>query len=430
MTLPVTKPPRRLRWWHLGLAAALVAGAVLRLAWVRDMEYKWDEVYMFERTRDVGVAEPWPWLGMPSGVNLRNPGLSVWVFLVPGKLLGGAEDPTVLARIPQLTSIAALLFLVHFALRRVEEGEREAWLWGVALAAVNPTCLVLHRKIWAQSALAPFSVLMLAGWWARRARWGAFLWGLVGVLSGQVHLSGFFFAAAFALWTALFDRKGVRWGCWLAGSLLGALPMVPWLAYLAAAPSSDWPDSNRWANWVGQRFWFFWLIEPLGLGIYDPLLRHFWEYLTYPVIGGRPTYLAGAAYATAALVGVAAYSRGALRLWRQRPFFRELGAGERSSTRLALGAALWGFGLLLTASGAIVHRHYWLVLFPLGFVWLARLALAGAGGPAAPARGRALLLTLFVAQLVLSATFLVYIHANQGAPRGWYGTAYGAQRLD
>ena len=42
-----------------------------------------------------------------------------------------------------------------------------------------------------------FSLAMLAGWWHRRRRWGAFLWGIAGTLLGQVHLTGFVFAAAF-----------------------------------------------------------------------------------------------------------------------------------------------------------------------------------------------------------------------------------------
>jgi hypothetical protein len=409
---------------HLALAAVLLAGAVLRLAWVRDMEYKADEAYMFERTRHVGVTEGWPWLGMTSGVALRNPGMSVWVFLVPGKLFGGDKDPTVLARVPQVLSLAALVGLVAFAGRRVRPGEREAWLWAAALAAVNPVGVVLERKIWAQSVLPLFSLLLLLGWWHRRSRGGAFAWGLVGACLGQIHLSGFFYAGGFALWTALFDRRGPRWGSWLAGSAVGALPMLPWVVYLLNGPAGEVPTGRSWVNCFTFLFWWWWATDVLGLGISDPLVVHFREYLTYPVIGGRPTCLMGLAYALALGAGAAIYLRALPTAWREPRSWLDYWTGRSSPAGLAEGAALWGFGILLTASACFVLWHYLLVAFPFPFVWLARLALVGGERRRG---GRALLAVLCLAQLLLTAGFLDYIHVNQGAVGGWYGTAYGAQ---
>lgn len=399
------------------------------------MEYKEDEAYMAERVRQVGVSEPWPWLGMPSGVGLRNPGMSVWVYLVPGQLLGGDADPTVLARVPQALSLIALGVLVALTLRWVPAGEREAWWWAIALAAVNPVVVWLQRKIWAQSTLALFSVLFLVGWWRRRDRWGAFLWGVVGACLGQVHMSGFFYAGGFLVWTILFDRKGVRWGSWLAGSLLGALPLLPWMAYLLHVSPEELPHDRSWVNLAVPAFWVFWAADVLGVGVCDPLLNQFWDYLGYPLVDGRPTCLFGFAFGAALLAGLLIYLRAA---WRWASRGREptspltpLPTGKRgrgeggltppaSQTALAVGAALWGFGLLLTASGCVVHRHYLLIAFPLAFVWLARTALG-------VRQGRGLLLTLCLTQALLTAGFLYYIHANQGATEGNYGRAYGAQ---
>src|SRR5262249_3528505 len=52
--------------WPIGLLVAFALGAVLRLIWVEDMEWKADEVWTFSQTQEVGHTKPFPWLGMPS----------------------------------------------------------------------------------------------------------------------------------------------------------------------------------------------------------------------------------------------------------------------------------------------------------------------------------------------------------------------------
>jgi hypothetical protein len=172
----------------IGLAAALVLGAVLRLAWAQDMEYKDDEKWTYERTQTAGRTEPWVWQGMYSSACVKNPGLSFWVFWLLARLFD-AHEPTELARAVQVVNISAIVLLAAFVWRCVPEAEREPWLWAVALVAVNPLAVVFHRKIWAQSILPIFSLLFLFGWWYRQRRWGAFLWGLAGALVGQIHMT-------------------------------------------------------------------------------------------------------------------------------------------------------------------------------------------------------------------------------------------------
>ena len=138
----------RERWFGIALLLfAVLAAAALRLIWVGDMEYKLDEQYMFQRVIGAGATEPWPRLGMPSGVQLRNPGLSIWVFLLLGRLFG-ATQPTELARVVQFLNIAAISLAGLFAWRCIASAEREPWLWAVALAAVNPLAVMYQRKIW------------------------------------------------------------------------------------------------------------------------------------------------------------------------------------------------------------------------------------------------------------------------------------------
>ena len=48
---------------------ALVVGLILRVLFFRDMEYKGDERWTFERTQAVGVSEPFPWVGMQTSAS-------------------------------------------------------------------------------------------------------------------------------------------------------------------------------------------------------------------------------------------------------------------------------------------------------------------------------------------------------------------------
>ena len=120
----------------------------------------------------------------------------------------------------------ALALAALLGLRMRLGSARDTWLWAVALASVNPLAVLFQRKIWAQSVLPIFCVLLIAAWMRRSTRWGAFCWGLLGALLGQVHMSGFFFAAALCAWTCAGSRlravegqaTGVRWAWWTAGS--------------------------------------------------------------------------------------------------------------------------------------------------------------------------------------------------------------------
>ena len=421
------KTPAQSSWprlgWALALAGTLLVGAALRLVWVRDMEYKNDEWWMFQRVQNVGRTEPFPWLGQPSSVGVCTPGMSVWAFLWLGRLLD-AQDPTTLARSVQVLSIAAIVLLLGFTLRVVPREEREPWLWAAALVSVDPLTVIYHRKMWMPSLFPMLTMLMLMGWWRRDRRWGAFLWGVVGACLGQIQMGGFFFAAGFAAWALLFDRRRVRWLGWLAGSCLGALPLLPWLGHMVTGLHGGPSQACSWHHYLIFHFWSRWFFNPLGLTLQFSLGNDFKDFLSYPVAGGHPTYLVAVLHGLIFLVGMVVLLRASYRLWRDRPPLREVCIGKDSPTAFTVGAALWGYGILLTASSLPVHRHYLIILFPLGFVWLARLAL---GRAATPKLGRSLLATLGVAQCLVTVAFLYYIHVNQRDIPGDYRMPYGAQ---
>ena len=345
--------------------------------------------------------------------------MSVWAFVALARAFG-LHDPVALARAVVLLSVLAIAGLAVFALRWVKPSEREPWLWAVALVAVNPIGVLFERKISSLSLLPLGSLAMLAGWWRRDTRGGAFAWGLVGAWLGQVHMSGFFFAGGFAAWTAIFRRAGVRWRWWLAGSVLGALTLIGWLRYLL---STDDPSIRSVKSIARLDFWRYWIVDPVGVDLHFSLGGAFSDFLAAP----RGTHLVGALYVLLALGGAAVLALAARRWWperralRDRATLKRLLAGAGSETGFAVTAALLGFGILITLSGAIVYRHYLLVAFALPFV---ALALAGIS---AGRTGRALLGGLCLGQAVLSLALLVYVHDHHGVPEGDYGIAYGAQ---
>jgi hypothetical protein len=404
----------------LALTLAVLAGITLRLIFPYDIEYKSDERYMMDRVRHVGVDEPWPTLGMPSSAEVRNPGMSVWVFIALGRIFH-ATDPVELARAAQLLNILAILGLLAFALRFIPKPDREPWLWAVALVSLNPMAILLHRKIWAQCVTPIFGLVVWIGWWKRNTRWGAALWGLAGAFIGQVHMSGFYFALALVLWTLIFARKSVNWLWWLGASVLGALPLIPWIHHVLtspAIPKRGW----RLEQLPGLKFIGVWLAEALGIdqrwamGSID-----YREFLTSPQIAGYSTYLAGIATALLLIAGAIVLIIALIELTRRK----RVDLTDRQSS-LALAAAFLGYGLIATIIPFGFSRTYTLVTFPMVYLSLPMILLGWRNASPITHR-RILLAAIAVFQFILAATFLWYVHVHGGTPHGQYGTAYGHQ---
>ena len=401
------------------LVAAVAAGALLRLLWLGDMEYKIDEADMFARAQEGHL----PGTGIESSAGLDNPGMSVWAFVFLAKGFG-ITGPVGLARAVAILAVLAVAGLALFAAFVVDEREREPWLWAVGLVAVNPVGVIFTRKIWTLSLFPILTLGMLAGWWKRDRWWGAFAWGLVGAWLGQIHMSGFFLAGGFALWTALFRRRGVKWLWWFAGSVLGALTLIPWIHYVLTSGDSA---TRSVRSIVLLDFWRAWIAGPsLGVDLRFSLGSSFKDFLEAPHLGSTPTFLVGLAFLACIALGVAIAVVAARTLWPRRdelrswPAVKRVIGGGSTNTGLAVAAALLGFGLLITFNFTVVYRHYLVVAFALPAVALACAALL-AGDV-----GRRLLSGLVVAQAVLAFGFLAFIHDHGGAP-GDYGIAYDHQ---
>lgn len=410
------------------LATMFAAGAVLRLAWPGDIEYKLDERWTFETARNFEHYAT-PWVGMPTSQSVANPGLGLWLFTLATNLLD-LRDPTQLARVVQWANISALALLFWFAWRVVAPADREAWLWAFALACVNPLAVLFQRKIWPPSILPIFGVMLLICWYQREKRWCAAIWGACGAIIAQVHLPGLFFVAAFALATRLFGRTPTRWRWWALGTSACALPLIPWLMHISQADAGPRENAFKLQRWVEMKFWTHWMTEPFGIGLKYSLQQQFGDFLAQPTLGGRATYLVLALHVGGGAIGLAAIALGVWGLWQRWPMREraEVSTAPPSAARLACRAGFLGYGLLLTATALPFYRHYLILTFPLMYVWTAYLLLGCCTRLRweLPTR-RIALATLCGVQLALSLAFLHYIHKRGGAEQGDYGRTYQSQ---
>jgi hypothetical protein len=414
--------------WQVGLLACLILGAGLRLVWASDMEYKQDEFWTYEQVQRVRHGEPLPMFGMPTSQGALNPGMSLWIFIPLAEMVQ-ARNPVDLARAVQILNVLALFSLAAFGLWIVPRPEREAWLWAAALVAVNPIAVSFHRKIWPPSVFPILVLLFLLAWWHRERRLGAFSWGLIGACLGQIHGSGFFFAAGFALWALLFDRRRTAWGSWFLGSCLGGLGMLPWVHYLLTADTLGPHKLRSWVHLLEAKFWYRWIAAPLGFGLDNSLDKDFADFLRHPLVAGQPTYLGLVLHIAIGVLGAAILLLALFRLrsrWTKESL-ASMFIGRESATAFTQNAALWGFGLALTFCFTAVARHYLIILFPLQFLWLARMALGTRSESNQTAtRGRALLVAMVVCQALVSLQFLSYVHV-QPELHGEYGVPYRMQ---
>ncbi|NEO82757.1 MAG: hypothetical protein F6J87_00625 [Spirulina sp. SIO3F2] len=408
--------PRQQLWF---VVACLAIGSVLRLVWAADMEWKSEEQWMFNEARKLAQGQiPLPPGGIMSSIGIPNPGMGLWCFALIARF---ATTPVGLVRGVMLLNVVVLWLFFGFVLWQISRTKRLTWLWGLAIASVNPIALVFARKIWIPDLLAPFCLLCFVGHWFRQRFWGAFLWGAASLCAGQVHMGGLFFTLGLWLWTLWYDarrhalRQTAWWG-WLLGSALASIPLVYWL--WDALP--QWQRSS--SSIVGllvPKFYAQWITSALGINLSYPLEQVFWStFLQEPRIGGIPTYLMVLAHGF--LVGVGLW---AVYQWfqdRRSPRSPQAKATRHPKLDDHLNALGLGVGGVFTLTATNVVPYYIPIVFPFPFLWLAR---------AYHQRTR-WLLAIVLAQLVVSLTFLTFIHTHGGCDDCDYGRTYRVQQQE
>ena len=477
LTTPQTSTPTP-TWVVLAFVVAVVFGVVARLIWVSDMEWKADEKYSVDTSIKILQSGDWPATGMSTSVGLPNPGLSVWAFT---PFVAMDSDPTSVCRGVMILNVVALLGFAAMALRSPDSpnGEsgfrvsvrsltgREAWLWGIALFAVNPYCVRIARKIWPPSLLGVLVLMLWFGRSRRATRLGAFTWGLAGATMGQIHLSGYFLAGGIFAFSVLEQARGLeprktRWLWWLVGSAIGAVGLVSFLLASKSgsgkAPELSWTlDSFRLRILLFSEYAFD---IALGLTAWATYAREYEGYLSSPTLLGIPTWMVGSLQSIALGIGLLALATWtaermfasvpersqrsirigvvrlrkrwlgrldfkqrslALRAWKSVTRFvfpRAVGTiGTDSEARFLARATFWGGGVLLILACRIIHLHYLFIFTPFLFVGLALVM----------ERRRRMLAVLVLAQAILTFATLVDLHNNGGAPTGDYRASYRAR---
>jgi hypothetical protein len=411
------------RFPAVALGLALLCGVALRLVWLSEMEWKSDEIKMFERSQNLASGAAWEWTGMTASIGIPNPGMSLWFFSLLALWLHDPVEMTAAVAVLNLLGIAGC---VWFALTRVAPADRSPWLLGVVILCVNPLAVMSSRKLWAQDVLMPCSVIVMFAFAARRTRWGAFAWGLSGTLLGQIHLSGFFFQAALVSWAlceskcrtrapSTAPRGSVADTCWMefvSGTALGALPMIPWMYQLGVARVHQPP--RTWTK-VNTLVWCFhyMVFNPLGLTTVEVYFRSDpWSFLRGPVVAGRATYLVLTAHIV--LAGLVASSLIRISTFEHYMKLRD----ERPDDRwMPLGVVLF-MGLLLVVVTPFVLYFYLTICSWLSAVILVQFLQAGF-----PRRGTLMVIIVATLQFVISASLLWTIHDGHGTPDE-YGVPY------
>jgi hypothetical protein len=395
-------PVEPFRRWDRWAWLFLLLGTVLRLIWPLDMEWKFDEKWMF--AKGVAIAEgrdAWPWVGMPSGVGLRNPGMSIWPFALIAYVF---DTPIGMNFVIQVINALGLWALALWVQRAWPREQRALGLWGIALYAVTPLAVLFSRKIWAQDVLIVLIVPWLWGHSKRQTPGGAALWGFFGALLGQIHMSGFFAAAALLIVTCAQHR--LRWHVvgWLVGSVLGSLTLLPWIQYVFS------PEA-RSASHAGFSLKFF--VEALrhawGLGLEYPLGRAYHTLLRGPEVAGVATHLAQIArYGLLLLLlwGLIARALDGKKLLRLVP-----------EPIVTYAGCIVVTGLLMFVARVEVYEHYLIVFGPLLHIIAIWLLF----------KRRIAVLLMCVLQGFLTVCFLLFIHAHGGAPDADYGKTYRTQ---
>lgn len=425
-------------WVSLGV------GAFLRYLWLSDIEYKGDEIYIFERVASsLGLAgthsEPFSWIGMKSGVGPRNPGLSVWIFLALGHIFQ-VTNPVELARAVvtlNLTAFIAAHFFIQKVLPKVfEEKIQDLWYWALALAAVNPFFILYQRKLWAQSVLGVFSILFLWAWFRRDTKKGAFSWGFLGAVMGQIHMSGFIYSLSFVLYDRLFKKKsGSLSSSWFQGSLLGILPMLPWIKQTLNENAQS--HASFHLPIFNPHYWIVWFSEPFGLhfgkivglktgGPFYRQLESLWQ---FPLINDSHSqyaswigFILNASVLLIALIFAVTILIKTIASVKASTIHFKI---PKSQTLQAIGIASLLYGLLLTCAVQQVHRFYLLITFPLIFVCLTYLM--NWAFEKYPWKFAPILITLLALETLTSFHFLAYIHSQGGALQGDYGISFSEQ---
>lgn len=401
--------------WALGVGILLLA--LLLRGWrLGDMEFKYDEVAVLQLTQE-WLGRGIPSYGMLSGVGVRNP--PGFIFMLWPWVAGGAS-PLIIAWgmvLLQVATVGLVLLLGHML------GRPALGRWGAAFYAVHPWLILYGRKLWAQSALPFFVVLVLLvlAHHQRRPRSRlVFVLPPLLAFAWQVHFSAWCLVGLVALWGAVAAlRRRINWAWLLAGALPALLILAPYLVYLAGngfadlrAQASVGAGDGGWENLCRVARTFSQAAFAGGFGQVNatdpsPLTR---------VVPGT-VGIALEALACCGSAGILVLAVAGVRARR-----RDMASAPTQSLCVCLAIAALLPPMLYALRGIRTPPHYFIIGLP------ALLLLAANGLLALPRFARRLVGgALLATGVAIWLTALGQVHRD-GGTAGDYGVAYRHQR--
>ena len=377
--------------------AILLIGALLRCIWTADMEWKFDEQEMFRLAGDAW-KNGLPLLGMPSGAGLPNAGFSIWPFAL---LYGINPTPLFMAMGVQWLNVFALALMLFCALR-YDEPVKTKILWGLATYAVSLMPVLFSRKIWAQDLMPVFIALMWWGYLYRNKWYALVITGIFCAFAGQLHLSGFFYAAGFLLAMFIFKQVGRKQWLWIfMGAIPASLPGIPWVM----AVLNGGGGISHFSNILKLEFWLRLLTDTPGFNMHYFAAGEWKTFMAFPSGTYLPLMLA-TGISGLFMLGI----------------FKSIKTGFSDlKPSQPIGFLLFAFviipGILITLSGIPVRSHYMIGALPVASIVFTTIVTRSFK------YGKQFTVTL---QLIFTVLFLFFIHRSD-ILRGDYGKPYRKQ---
>lgn len=422
----------------LALAFILGTGLWLRACGLENMEFKADEAVAIELASGIPEGR-FPATGLMSSVGLPNPPLFVYILSIPALLTSSPIGAGLF-----IALCGALSVFIAYRIGTILMG-RSTGLTAAALMAVSPWAVLYSRKIWAQDLLQLLASLEMVGILRMDdrgpgSRATSFAVPVIALFAAQIHMSGVALVLILALVLLLRIRRP-RWMAFIAGSLLGAAPLVPYILQLRKSGLMEsWRSGMASRGGPGLSLLpdriVGSIVKVLETGAYGGL-----DYLLGPMAQGFRQGLFAASFTNVLFIAVIAGGLGFL-------IFHAVKIRVDETTEVRGDHKAWLVLLLWIAVPVVmisllpvrILGFYFIVTFPAPFV-LAGLAIAAGAGRIARLIGREVdnsRTKKVIAFVVAGFIFLYGLHVTssfqaliekRGGGSGDYGTAY-THKLD
>lgn len=277
---PTTSTPLT-RWHILLLVVLLLLGFALRFIWLRDAEYRYDDVVL-TRLAQLQAGGDFQYFGMVSGNGGVNFPAGVHVLAPLFAVLTDLYAVVVVIVLWNVFGLGLFWLLV----RRLFT-QRIAFL-ALFLLAVNPIAVQFSRRVWAQEFNVPFltaGFLLAVLGFVDRKRWAQVLALPLFVIGMQIHFAAFglFPAFAYIVWKG---RRSISWPNALVSVALAAVVTAPFVIGVIIG-ASDTPnivaEFTERSSIMGQEITRSFTLKPLSLMANVAAGLGYSEHFSYPL---------------------------------------------------------------------------------------------------------------------------------------------------